>query len=88
MLKMNGNQSLADQESAIRAEEAAGSELLGFVSMMDGTTDNGASFQDLAPGNHPAQIHLTTGVVPTQAKLVCVATIYVAGTLTKTSAYR
>lgn len=88
MLKLDGNQSLAAQESAIRAYEAAGTELLGLAPMMDGTNDNGASFQNLAPGNRSAQIHLTTGVVPTQATLVCVATIHIAGTLTKTSAYR
>jgi hypothetical protein len=88
MLKIDGNQSLADQQSAIRAYEAAGSALQGLWPVMDGSHDNGASFQNLAPGNHPSQINLTTGVIPATTTLVCVATIFIAGTLTKISAYR
>ncbi len=88
MLTIDGNLPLVAQESAIRAYEAGGSELLGLLPLVDGSEDNGASFQDLAPGNRPAQINLTTGTIPTQANLVCVATIYVDGTLTKVSAYR
>jgi hypothetical protein len=88
MFNMDGNQSLAAQELAIRAYEAAGCELLGILPLMDGTNDNGASFKNLAAGVQPTQINLTQGAVPAAAALVCVATIYASGNLQKISAYR
>ena len=87
MINFGGNRSLAQLQIDIRAFENAGRELLGFLPLMDGTTDNGASFKDLAVGC-PAQINLTQVAVPVTGTLVCFATIYVSGNLVPISAYR
>jgi hypothetical protein len=88
MFNIDGNQSLANQEAAIRDYEAAACELLGILPLMDGSNNNGASFQNLAAGVEPNQISLTLGAIPPGGTLVCVATIYVVGILTKVFAYR
>jgi hypothetical protein len=80
--------SLGDQEAAIQSYEAGACELLGFMPLMDGTNNNGVSFRELVAGSALDTPRLTTEQRPPPATPICVATIYVAGVLTKVWAYR
>jgi hypothetical protein len=88
MFTTDGDLSLGDQEAAIQSYEAAACELLGFMPLMDDPNKNGVSFRELVAGSALAAPRLTTEQKPAPATPICVATIYVAGVLTKVWAYR
>ena len=85
---IDGSQSLSQQESAIRAYEAAACELLALLPLVEDAPSNEASFRELDAGTILPPIHLTSGVVPAKATWVCFATIYVSSKLVPVSAYR
>jgi len=84
---IDGNQPLADQESAIQFKEAKGYELTALAADEDNPPMNVAEFKRL-PGGRPKRIHLTQDPLPPGEQEVWAGRIYVEGTMSDVVAYR
>jgi len=90
-MRIDGNDTLPDQESALRIKEAAGNEL---TALRKGDDDaqpvNFATFKRLAPGSRPKRLHLALAAdpQPPNTSPVLSSTIFVEGEEQDVTAYR
>jgi hypothetical protein len=88
--KIDGNQTLSDQESALQFKEGAGNELTAMEKGGDDAPVNLATFNRLAPGARPKRLHLVLAAdpQPPNSGLVLSCNIFVEGEAQDVNVYR
>lgn len=89
-MKIDGNDTLSDQESALQFKEGAGNELTALEKDDKNPPMNLASFKRLPPGSRPKRLRLVLAANPQPANttLILSSTIYVNGNEQDVKVYR
>lgn len=85
---IDGNMTLADQESAVQFKDAKGYQLQSLKAVGASPPTNEAEFEQLPDGQLPDLLKLVIGSVPVGETEVWSGTIYIEGKQKKAAAYR
>jgi hypothetical protein len=89
-MKIDGNDTLSDQESALQFKEGAGNELTALEKGGNDPPVNHATFKRLAPGSRPKRLRLVLAAdpQPPNSGLVLSCNIFVEGEAQNVNVYR